>query len=245
MNEIQDLQTQFHSALAGNKANEQLFDQVADTVYFLKDAAGRYMSVNQTLVERCGLTSKQELIGRTALDVFPDPLGGLIAAQDQQVLTSGKSIRAKLELHLYVHRREGWCLTWKEPLRDQNSEIIGLSGISRDLQTNAGASSDIASLSETLKYIQENIDQPLRLPDLARMAGLSGYQLDQRIRTLFGLTAGQYITRARIDHACHLLRQSSASISAIALDCGYGDKAAFTRQFRQSVGLTPASFRKS
>ncbi|MGB0552770.1 MAG: helix-turn-helix domain-containing protein [Alphaproteobacteria bacterium] len=77
------------------------------------------------------------------------------------------------------------------------------------------------------------------------MAGLSGYQLDKRIRALFGLSGGQYITRARVEHTCNLLKQSVAPISTIALDCGYSDQAAFSRQSRRSVRLSPAAYRKT
>ncbi|MEO9873486.1 MAG: AraC family transcriptional regulator [Anderseniella sp.] len=238
------LQRDFFTTLGTHLWAEELFDCVADTVYFLKDHAGRYMSLNQTLVERCGCSSKQDLIGRTAEDVFPEPLGAQITAQDRDVLQASAAIREKLELHLYAGGREGWCLTWKEPLRDPAGQLIGLSGISRDLQPNAGFPADIDQLSVALAHIEDNLDTPLRLPDLAEMAGLSGYQLDSRIRNLFGITAGQYITRARIDHACARLKQTDEAISMIALACGYSDQAAFSRQFRQSVGLSPAAYRK-
>lgn len=244
MNEIRHLQDQFFEALGSACASEALFDQIPDTVFFQKDRLGRYMTVNQTLVERCGLASKDDLIGRSAVEVFPEPLGTQIAAQDKKVLSAGTSIRAKLELHLYAHGREGWCLTWKEPLRGAKGDVIGLSGISRDLQSPAGVQSELPQISAVLHYIDENFASPLRLADLAGMAGLSDYQLAKRVKALFDLTLGQYITRARIDHACHRLRLSKEAISAIALECGYGDQAAFSRQFRQTVGLSPAMYRK-
>jgi AraC-like DNA-binding protein len=60
----------------------------------------------------------------------------------------------------------------------------------------------------------------LTLGDLAKRAGLSLYQFDQRIRAMFGLSAGQYLTRLRIEQASERLRRSNDPISAIALDCG-------------------------
>ncbi len=244
MSKHNPLQQEFFQALGTHLWAEELFDRVTDTVYFLKDSNGRYMSLNQTLVERCGCSSKHDLIGRTAEDVFPDPLGAQITAQDKDVLEASVAIREKLELHLYADGRQGWCLTWKEPLRDPAGQPVGLSGLSRDLRSHAGFHAGIDQLSAVLAHIEGNLDKPLRLPDLAAMAGLSAYQLDSRIRQLFGVTAGQYITRARIDHACTLLKQPGEAISTIALACGYNDQAAFSRQFRQSVGLSPAAYRK-
>lgn len=49
---------------------------------------------------------------------------------------------------------------------------------------------------------------------------------------------------ARIELACARLSWTEQAIGQIALDCGYGDQAAFTRQFRKSVGLTPRAYRE-
>ena len=60
----------------------------------------------------------------------------------------------------------------------------------------------------------------VRLPQLAEMAGLSVYQFDQRIRSLFHVTAGQYLVKVRIDAACDRLAQTNEVIAQIALSCG-------------------------
>ncbi len=245
MGDLNALQEDFFASLDGPAVPEALFDQIEDTVFFMKDRLGRYMSVNQTLVTRCGFRAKKDLIGRLADEVLPDPIGPAIAAQDRRVLSEGVSIRAKLERHLYANRQEGWCLTWKEPQRDLSGRTIGLTGISRDLRRPGELDGDLAKVSQVLRFIDDNHARPLRLPQLAKQAGLSGYQLDRRVRALLGLTVGQYIIRARIDHACERLRRGDQAIAEIALACGYGDQAAFSRQFRQSVGLSPAAYRRS
>jgi hypothetical protein len=45
---------------------EQIADLMHDTAFFIKDASGRYLVVNQSLVERHGLRSKSQM-----LPVFP------------------------------------------------------------------------------------------------------------------------------------------------------------------------------
>jgi AraC-like DNA-binding protein len=221
----------------------ELFDRVADTVFFIKDHDARYVAVNETLVHRCGLIDKNALIGRTASEVFASPLGERYEAQDRKVIAEGLSIRGRMELHLYPDGGEGWCLTWKEPLIDAGGSIRGLAGISRDAPTLSGSAPVSKALSATLAYIDEHLDQQLRIPELAAQAGLSPYQFDQRIRTLFGISAGQYLSRLRIGRACDRLRHTEAPLSELALECGYADQAAFTRQFHKSVGLTPGAYR--
>lgn len=220
----------------------EIFDAIPDTVFFVKDREGRYVVVSQALADRCGST-KEALLGRTAAEVFPEALGGSFSEQDFEVLREGRAIRGQLELHLYPNGREGWCLTWKEPVLSVSGEIVGVAGISRDLSFRPEASGDFGAVSDILRHIDANLEEPLPLGDLAARAGWSSFQLDQRIRALFGVTASQYITRRRIERSRHLLERTSQSISDIALACGYGDQSAFTRQFRQSVGLTPRAYR--
>ena len=221
----------------------ELFDRVADTVFFIKDQEARYVAVNDTLAHRCRFTSKSALIGRKASEVFAAPLGERFEAQDLKVIAEGLSIRGRMERHLYPDGGEGWCLTWKEPLIDAAGVIRGLAGISRDAPALSGSAPVSAALSATLAYIDDHLDEPLRIPDLAARAGLSPFQFDQRIRTIFGFSAGQYLSRLRIDRACDRLRHSDALLSELALECGYADQAAFTRQFHKTVGLTPGAYR--
>ncbi len=221
----------------------ELFDRVGDIVFFIKDAEARYVAVNETLVLRCRVGGKPALIGRKASEVFAAPLGERFEAQDLRVLAEGLSIRGRLELHLYPDGGEGWCRTWKEPLVGSDGSIRGLAGISRDAPAPSRPGPASEALSDALAYVDEHLDAPLRIPDLARRARLSAFQFDQRIRALFGLSAGQYLSRLRIGRACDRLRHTDAPLSELALECGYADQAAFTRQFRKSVGLTPGAYR--
>jgi len=222
-----------------------IFDHIADIVFFIKDRAARYVAVNQTLADRCNFGDKRALIGRKASEAFAPPLGERFEAQDLKVIAEGLSIRGRMELHLYPDGNEGWCLTWKEPLVDAGGDIQGLVGISRDAPALSRPGSVPVALSAALAYIDDHLEAPLRVPDLAARAGLSPFQFDQRLRTLFGLSAGQYLSRLRIGRACDRLRHTAAPLSELALECGYADQAAFTRQFRKSVGLTPGAYRQA
>lgn len=223
----------------------EVFDWIPDCVFFVKDREGRYVAVNQTLVERCGRKTKQELIGKTARQLFSTPLGASFTGQDFEILRNGPPIRGALELHFFPNGREGWCLTWKEPVLDASGNIVGIAGISRDLPAKSEFFDELGVVSKVLRHIDEHLDEPLSVKQLADLAGLSTYQLDKRIRTVYCVSIGLYITRRRIEHACHLLERTDKSLSFIALECGYSDQSAFTRQFRQSVGVPPGTYRDS
>ncbi len=230
-------------ALLPSSWAEELFDLVPEVVFFIKDRAGRYAAVNQTLVERCGLAGKRAILGRTTADLFPTPLGKRYLEQDRQVCSSGVAMTNLLELHLYPNRSEGWCLTDKLPLGDADGRVIGLVGLSRDVQL--PGESRLDDLAAVVEHIRRHHAEELRVEALADLAGMSVYQLNRRLRSVFALTASQLITKTRIDAASHLLRTSSQTVTAIALACGYGDHSAFTRQFGSAVGLSPSQYRRA
>lgn len=237
------LRSELFSQLAEPFTGEALFDCLPDLVFFIKNRRCEYVVMNQTLVERCGRRSKNELIGRRADELFPAPLGESYRAQDESVLRSGTAIRNQLELHFYAKGGRGWCQTNKLPLRDKRNQIIGLVGISKDLRAVNERGEDYSAVASVVQHIQRNFSEPLRVKDLARRAGLSPYQFEQRIRRLFQITAGQLIQKTRMEAAVRRLRETNDRIAAIALDSGYSDQSAFTRQFRQTLGLSPSEYR--
>ena len=224
---------------------EALFDGLPDLVFFVKNQRGEYLVVSQTLVERLRKRGKHELIGRRVDEVFPAPLGRSYRAQDEQVLGGGAPIRDRLELHFYPGARRGWCVTQKLPLRGHDGAIAGLYGFSRDLQAANERSEDFSQVARAVQRIQTRYDEPLRVSELARRAGLSQYPFESRMRRIFRITAGQLIQKVRMDAALQKLRDSGASIAAIATACGYADQSAFTRTFRQTVGYSPSEYRAS
>lgn len=239
------LRTELFAELEEPFTAEELFDCLTDVVFFIKNSRGQYVVVNRELVERCGRRGKTELIGRRADEVFPPPLGLSYRAQDEALLQSGEPILNQLELQLNHSGGTGWCLTNKLPLRGRQGQVVGLVGISRDLQAPNEREADFARVAQAVQHLQTHLDQPLTVSDLAAVAGLSAYQLDQRIRRIFQLTVGQFLHKVRMDAAVRRLQETNAPVAMIALDCGYSDQSAFTRQFRQTVGLSPTEFRRA
>ncbi len=224
---------------------EELFDRLTDLVYFVKNERAEYVIVNQTLCERCGRRRKEELLGLRADEVFPSPLGDSYRSQDLGVIAHGTTILDQLELHLYPAGRRGWCLTTKLPLRDREQSVIGLVGISKDLQAPDEGGEDFAAVAVALRYLKSNFAGPLRVADLAAVAKKSPYQFERRMRRIFRLTTGQLIQKTRIETALQLLRETDSPIARVAQDCGYSDQSAFTRTFRRMVGLSPSIYRSA
>jgi PAS domain-containing protein len=114
-------------------ALEQLFDQVHDVAFFIKDHHGRYVAVNHSLLVRHGLSSKLDAIGKRPLDICSGDFGKIPAEQDRRVLETGMPIIDHLEMQWEMPGRPVWCLTTKVPLKDDAGEVIGAVGFSTAL----------------------------------------------------------------------------------------------------------------
>jgi AraC-like DNA-binding protein len=235
--------TDLASIVATSGYVEQLFDRIPNVVFFVKDLEGRYRVVNTTLVERCGAETKADLIGRTATEVFPAPLGERYLKQDRVVVRSATAITQKLELHLYPNHLEGWCLTDKIPLMDNDGQVCGVAGISRDLQTPDRLGDRGDDLGAAMELIRTNHIAPPSVGEIAAHVGLSAYQLNRRFKDLLGITARQLLIKTRVDVASRLLRTTALPIGDVAQQSGYCDQSAFTRQFHRTTGLTPRQYR--
>lgn len=229
--------------LAAPIVTGELFDLVPDTVFFLKDRAGRYIAVNQTLVERCGLRSKADLLGRTVAEIFPGELASSYAEQDRLVLEGGEVIANKLELHLYPSRQPGWCLTTKLPLRDKHGRIAGLAGLSRDIGSPADRGAMPPPLVEAVEFVRRSYAEALTPAILAARVGLPTPKFTRLVKRLLGMTPGQLILQTRLQAAARLLRDEERSVSEVAVACGFYDHSSFTRHFKSATGLTPLVYR--
>jgi len=221
-----------------------LFDHLPDIVYFIKDGAGRYLEVNETLVRRCGCARKSDVIGRSPSQLFGAELGVHYEKQDRTVLDRGRALINLLELHVYASREEGWCLTTKLPLRDKRNVVIGLVGVSQDLKMPDLSSEDFQHIADAIDIAQENLLATTTVAMMADTAKMSAYQFDRRMKRVFGISAGEWLLKARLTIARDRLIETDLSIAAIALEVGYADQSSFSRQFRQTIGLPPLAFRK-
>ncbi|MGZ0710084.1 helix-turn-helix domain-containing protein [Coraliomargarita sp. W4R53] len=224
---------------------EKLFEKVPDIVFCMKNTSGQYVSANLAFTERLGLPSVDNIIGKTAHDLFPEHLAATYSEQDQMILTQGEEISDRLELVSNRNGRLGWYLASKFPIEGKDGMIIGLASISRDLQTPGDEDLRFAGLAKVVEHIQKNYLEDLKPTELAKSADLSLTQLERRMRKIFKLSTVQFIRKTRIESAARQLIETDKTIINIALDSGYGDQSAFTRQFKTSVGMAPGAYRSA
>jgi hypothetical protein len=60
---------------------ERILELLPDVVFFTRDREARYLRVKQTLLDRCRIADRRGIVGRTAAEVFPAPLGARYLAE--------------------------------------------------------------------------------------------------------------------------------------------------------------------
>lgn len=223
---------------------EQVADLMHDTAFFIKDVSGRYLVVNQSLVERHGLKEKSQMLGRRPCDVCPGDYGRIPTEQDEQVLRTGQPIVERLELFWRRPNVPVWGLTSKLPIRDASNQVMGLIGISKDLAAPVSREDVSPEVARVLRYLETAYDDPVSPSSLARKAGMTAARFARVIKRIHGISPMQLITKTRITVGCRLLRETEATISQIALDCGFSDHSAFTRAFRSVTSYSPTDYRR-
>lgn len=109
-----------------------LMDNMADSIYF-KDRQCRLIRVSRKMARDLGFNDPAEIIGKTDIELFGEEFGRKTRIDDLQVMESGLPMIGLVE---GKPRKEGginWTSSSKLPLRNAAGEIIGLLGITREI----------------------------------------------------------------------------------------------------------------
>lgn len=102
-----------------------------------------------------------------------------------------------------------------------------------------------ARMERAVELLARRLDEPPSLEELARAAGVSPFHFHRIWRALTGEPVGQTVARLRIAVSQQRLAVGGSSITAIALDGGFGTPQSFARAFRRVTGLSPSEFLSS
>lgn len=94
-------------------------------------------------------------------------------------------------------------------------------------------------------HIEENLSEPLRLSELAAVAGLSRMHFAALFRAATGYRPHEYLLWRRIEKAKAMLRLAELPVVQVALDVGFQAQSHFTTVFKRLTGFTPANWRIS
>jgi AraC family transcriptional regulator len=97
-----------------------------------------------------------------------------------------------------------------------------------------------------LEYIEDTLGQPIKLRELAALAGVSARHFERAFRQSTGSSPHAYVMERRLHMARDLLiNQPELPIEQIALRLGFSSSGHFSSAFRRRTGFTPTDFRRT
>ena len=95
-----------------------------------------------------------------------------------------------------------------------------------------------------VEYINEHLNEPINLYDLAGVANISNFHFHRIFKALMSESPGEYIQRLRLEKAVFKLQTTRQTILEIAEQTGYQSSYALSKAFKKRFGISPAVFRK-
>ncbi len=98
---------------------------------WLKDCEGHFLEVNKAFANACGQPSPDVIVGMTDYDVWPKAIAEAYRSDDTAVMTEG--VQKIVQEHIESVSGTRWVETYKSPLFAPSGEIIGTTGVARDI----------------------------------------------------------------------------------------------------------------
>ncbi|PGH43276.1 AraC family transcriptional regulator [Micromonospora sp. WMMA1996] len=100
-------------------------------------------------------------------------------------------------------------------------------------------------LNQAMDHLEQRLDRPLDVPELARIACVSEHHFRRLFSALAGVPLSEYVRRRRLTLAGADVLAGRESLLDVAVRWGYGSNEAFARAFRSVHGVGPAEARRT
>lgn len=132
-----------------------LIEGIPDSIYF-KDKESRFIKVNKAMLRKHGFKSDNEIIGKTDFELFGKEHAQQAYEDEQKIIQTGIPIINKEEKEDWADGRTTWVSTTKMPLYNNQGEIIGTFGVSRDITDKVIAEEQIKNSEKLYRSLFEN-----------------------------------------------------------------------------------------
>lgn len=107
----------------------------------------------------------------------------------------------------------------------------------------SGTAEQQEAVRRAVSYIIAHHREPVRLPELLRLTGMSRATFARQFRAHAGKSFSTFLNQVRLQAVCRSLRDSDEPIGNIALGNGFNQLSFFNRLFRREFGLCPRDYR--
>jgi AraC-like DNA-binding protein len=137
------------------------------------------------------------------------------------------------------HAAPGWELASRGLLLELLALFVATARSGADL----GARRRLLAMAPALAYVDEHIDEPIRVPALARVVGLQGSYFSRAFTAAIGTGPARYVVDRKIERAQRMLVEDDATLETIAHRLSFVDAFHLSKTFKRIVGVSPREFR--
>ncbi|MYS21914.1 transcriptional regulator, AraC family with amidase-like domain [Streptomyces sp. DvalAA-14] len=182
------------------------------------------------------------LLAATHPEITVDP--DVLYVDNGQFLTSAGAA-AGMDLCLHMIRRDYGSAVAADAARLSVMPLEREGGQAQFIVHDYPPTPHGSALEPLLTWLQENLGRDLTLADIAARSGTSTRTLMRRFREQTGTTPLQWLHRARIRQAQHLLETTRHSVERVGAQVGFGSPTAFRDRFKKTTGVSPHAYRRT
>ncbi|MEM6658364.1 MAG: GlxA family transcriptional regulator [Pseudomonadota bacterium] len=173
------------------------------------------------------------------MERFPEVnlVRSVFVADEKHITASGGTATADLMLHL-IGKDHGDDLAMDVADQMVYNAVRNATAKQRvSLQSRNGMRN--AHLAKAVHIMQNSIEAPVPPSIIAEDLGISTRQLERLFGKYLNTSPKKYFMEIRLERAQKLLLQTEASVTEVALACGFENPGHFSRVYRSSFGVTP------
>jgi transcriptional regulator GlxA family with amidase domain len=110
-------------------------------------------------------------------------------------------------------------------------------------ESEGGGEGEGRRIGQLLEWLEGNLGKELRLPMIARQAGMSTRTLSRKFREQAGTTPALWVAGARVRRAQRLLETTELAVERVAAEVGFGSATVLRGWFGKMLGMSPQAYR--
>jgi AraC-like DNA-binding protein len=219
-----------------------MYDRVMNFRCVVKDRQHRYLYVNPGWLLSQSISSPDEVLGKTALNIFPAWRAERYMQEEREVMEKRKhldyldySVTASGVKERWRNLKAPWIL---------DGNVVGLTNIAMLIEPRAFQEKRGDAMPWVIDWMTQYASQRLTIAEIADQCNMSQRTLERYFKKETGESPSRYRLLCRIRQAKELLADPAMGLTEIADECGFYDQSHFTREFTREVGVSPSRWRK-